>query len=77
MPATNSSAVAFSFVERLAEDFQAEGLELPLFPDAALWLQRAPQSENSSADRIGTDFRKSGKTTSRQMLTATARRCTT
>ena len=51
---SNASAIAFSFVERLAEDLKDERLELPSFPDAVLRVQRALQSEHSSADEVVT-----------------------
>jgi HD-like signal output (HDOD) protein len=45
-------AVAFSFVERLAQDLRDERLELPAFPEAVLRIQRALQSSETSTDDI-------------------------
>jgi HD-like signal output (HDOD) protein len=46
-------AVAFSFVERLAQDLKDERLELPAFPEAVLRIQQALQSsETDTADIV-------------------------
>lgn len=47
--ATTSHQVAYSFVERLAQDLQDARFELPAFPEAVLRVQRALQSPDTSA----------------------------
>jgi HD-like signal output (HDOD) protein len=50
---SNVQAVAFGFVERLAQDLRDERLELPAFPEAVLRIQQALQAaETDTADIV-------------------------
>ena len=49
---SNVQAVAFSFVERLAQDLKDERLELPAFPEAVLRIQQALQSSDTDTGDI-------------------------
>ena len=49
---SNVQAVAFSFVERLAQDLRDERLELPAFPEAVLRIQQALQSSDTDTGDI-------------------------
>lgn len=51
MPAT-SHAVAYSFVQQLAQDLEDAKFELPAFPDAVLRIQRALQAPDTNAGDI-------------------------
>jgi HD-like signal output (HDOD) protein len=48
----NVQAIAFSFVERLAQDLKNERLELPAFPEAVLRIQQALQSPDTDTGDI-------------------------
>lgn len=49
---SNVQAVAFTFVERLAQDLKDERLELPAFPEAVLRIQQALQSSDTDTGDI-------------------------
>ena len=49
---SNVQAVAFGFVERLAQDLRDERLELPAFPEAVLRIQQALQSADTDTADI-------------------------
>jgi HD-like signal output (HDOD) protein len=49
---SNVQAVAFGFVERLAQDLKDERLELPAFPEAVLRIQQALQSSDTDTADI-------------------------
>ena len=50
---SNVQAVAFGFVERLAQDLKDERLELPAFPEAVLRIQQALQAaDTDTADVV-------------------------
>ena len=49
---SNVQAVAFGFVERLAQDLKDERLELPAFPEAVIRIQQALQSADTDTADI-------------------------
>jgi HD-like signal output (HDOD) protein len=49
---TAANAVAFGFVERLAQDLRDEHLELPAFPEAVVRIQRVLRSPETSTQDV-------------------------